>query len=126
MRRAEQLPIEAPWTARQPFRGARESLAWCEAQLELLRAYGDAQGMLDAKGQTRPAVDLMHRLEGRVSTLRGELGLTPQALAKLLGQLAGVAAAGGDEEALTALKTEGARILAARAVGPSGDGADAA
>jgi hypothetical protein len=44
------------------------------------------------------------------------LGLTPQALAKLLGRLAGIAAAGSDEAGLDALKAQGRAILAAREV----------
>jgi hypothetical protein len=104
----------APWTARPAFEAVRASWAWVEAQLVLLRVFVDEQGMLDADGQPRPAVSLSARLESRASSLRAELGLTPQSLAKLLSNLASVAVAGGDGDGLASLKAEGARILAAR------------
>jgi hypothetical protein len=108
------LLLVAPWTARPAFDVARASLARVEAQLALLHSYLDAHGLLDDDGQPPPAANRLNRLEARASTLRGELGLTPLALTKLLGTLAGVAAAGGDEDTLAALKREGAAILAAR------------
>jgi len=104
----------APWTAQPAFAGARASLAWVEAQLVLLRAYLDEHGLVDGDGQPRPAADRLDRLEARASTLRAELGLTPQSLAKLLGTLTSVATTGGDEDGLTALKAEGQRMLAER------------
>jgi hypothetical protein len=119
---ARALPEVAPWTARPAFELVRASLAWVEAQLVLLQAFVDEHGMLDADGQPRPAVSLAARLESRASSLRAELGLTPQSLAKLLSNLATVAAAGGDGDGLASLKAEGARILAAReAALPAGE-----
>jgi hypothetical protein len=89
-------------------------LAWVEAQLVLLRAFVDEHGILDADGEPAVAVSYMARLEGRAQSLRAELGLTPQALAKLLSSLVSVAVAGGDEAGLDASKAEGVAILDAR------------
>ncbi len=104
----------APWTDREAFAGACASLAWVEAQLELLRAHVDEHGILDADGEPAGAVSYMAKLEGRAQSLRAELGLTPQALAKLLSSLVSVAVAGGDDDGLEVLKAEGAAILDAR------------
>ena len=111
---AQRLPAVAPWTARPPFDAALQSLAWIEAQIVVLRGWVDQHGLLDAHGQTRPAATLLQRLESQASTLRAELGLTPQALARLLGSLATVATAGSDNGGLSALKAEGQRIVATR------------
>ena len=59
----------------------------------LLRRWIDEHGLLGDDGQPQ-AVALLQRLETRASTLREELGLTPQALARLLNSLATVATAG--------------------------------
>ena len=109
-----ELPRTAPWTRSEAFARARLSLAWCEAQLALVRGYVDEHGVLDDEGRPRPAAMFLDKLEARAGTLRGELALTPASMAKLLGVLAGVAAAGGDGGALDALRREGARILEAR------------
>jgi hypothetical protein len=111
---AQRLPEVAPWTARPPFDAALQSLAWIEAQIVFLRRWVDEHGVLDANGQVQPATTLLQRLERQASTLRAELGLTPQALARLLGSLATVATAGSDNGGLTALKQEGQRIVATR------------
>jgi hypothetical protein len=111
---ARRLPEVAPWTARPVFDGALRSLAWVEAQVVLLRGWIDERGILGADGKPQPAATLLQRLETQASTLRAELGLTPQALAKLLGSLARVATASGDDDGLAALKAEGQRIVAAR------------
>jgi hypothetical protein len=111
---ARMLPEVAPWTARPAFEDALRSLAWAEAQVVLLRGWIDEHGILGADGQAQPAVRLLQRLETQASTLRAELGLTPQALARLLGSLATVATAGDDNPGLAALKAEGQRIVAAR------------
>jgi hypothetical protein len=111
----------APWTARPAFEDAVRSLAWTEAQVVLLRGWIDEHGVLDPDGQPQPAVRLLQRLESQASTLRAELGLTPQALARLLGSLATVATAGDDNAGLAALKAEGQRIVAARQAALSPD-----
>jgi hypothetical protein len=113
------LRVVAPWTARSAFAAARATLAWTEAQLALLGAYLDEVALLDEDGQPRPAANRIDRLEARASTLRSELGLTPLALAKLLGNLAVLASTGGDV-GLEALRAEGRAIVAAReaALGP--------
>jgi hypothetical protein len=112
----EALPRVAPWTERPAFDGAVASLAWIEAQLALVRHYLDEVGPLDEDGKPRPATALADRLEARAGTLRGELGLTPQSLAKLLASLASVAATARAEDAVEALKAEGRAIVQAREV----------
>ncbi len=112
--RAARLPQVAPWTARDAFAGTREDLAWTEAQIMLLRAYIDDRGTLDGDGLPIPAQALHDKLVSRAQSLRTELGLTSQSLAKLLGTLSSVAVAGGDDAGLAALKAEGAEIIAAR------------
>jgi hypothetical protein len=111
---ARMLPEVAPWTARPAFDRALQSLAWVEAQVALLRGWVDEHGIIGEDGQLRPAVSLLERLETQASTLRAELGLTPQALARLLSSLASVATAGADEGGLAALEAEGQRIISAR------------
>jgi hypothetical protein len=119
---AWRLPQVAPWTARPAFAGALQSLAWVEAQVVLLRRWIDEHGILGDDGQPQAAVTLLHGLEARASTLRDELGLTPQSLARLLSSLATVATAGADNGGLAALHAEGQRIDAARhaTLGPVG------
>lgn len=111
----------APWTSRPTFAPAVRSYAWVEAQLELVRQWLDRVGVLDDEGQPRPAVAYLDRLEGRAGKLRAELGLTPLALAKLLGSLATTAATVGDDDALASLRAEGARIIEARAPSAGGE-----
>lgn len=122
-----ELPAVAPWTDRPAFAGAVASLAWTEAQIGLVRDYIDAHGPLDSKGRPTSATKLADQLETRAQRLRDSLGLTPLALARLLGQLSTVATAGGDGDGLAALKREGASILEARrlAVVPGDDDGDA-
>jgi hypothetical protein len=117
---ARMLPEVAPWTARPAFDGAVRSLAWVEAQIMVLREWIDEHGILDDDGHPQDAVTLLQRFEPQAWTLRAELGLTPQALARLLSSLATVATAGADEGGLAALEAEGQRIFAARQdeVGP--------
>jgi hypothetical protein len=107
---ARELTKEAPWTARPAFNGALRSLAWVEAQAVLLRRWIDEHGLLGDDGQPQAAVTLLQRLETRASTLREELGLTPQALARLLSSLASVAAAGADNGGPAPLQAEGQRM----------------
>ena len=109
-----QLPAVAPWTARPSFAGARAALAYAEAQTLLLRQYLDTNGLVDSDGEPRPALERLDRIEARAAKLREALGLTPMSLSRLLVNLSAVAAAGGDEDGLEALKREGAEIVAAR------------
>jgi hypothetical protein len=111
---ARTLPEVAPWTARPAFDGAVRGLAWVEAQIMVLRGWIDEHGILDDDGHPQDAVTLLQRLEPQAWTLRAELGLTPQALARLLSSLATLATAGADEGGLAALEAEGQRIFAAR------------
>jgi len=110
---ARRLLQEAPWTARPAFDGALRSLGWVEAQLVFLRRWIDEQGMIGADGQPRDAFMLYERLEAQAARLRADLGLTPLALAKLLGSLAAVAVAQGDDSGLATLEAEGRRIVSA-------------
>ena len=103
----------APWTARPAFNGALRSLAWVEAQAVLLRPWIDEHGILGDDGQPQAAVKMLQRLETRASTLREELGLTPQALARFLSSLATVAT-GADTGGLALLQAEGLHIDAVR------------
>jgi hypothetical protein len=114
------LPSTAPWATGPTFVGAIRSYSWAEAQLALVREFLDEHGILDHEGKPRPAMQLLDRLEGRAAALRAELGLTPMALAKLLGSLVSTAATAGDDDALEQLRAEGARILAARGIGAGG------
>jgi hypothetical protein len=107
---ARELTEAAPWTARPAFNGALRSLAWVEAQAVLLRRWIDEHGLLGDDGQPQVVVTLLQRLETRASTLREELGLTPQALARLLSSLASVATAGADNGGPAPLQAEGQRM----------------
>jgi hypothetical protein len=107
---ARELTEAAPWTARPAFNGALRSLAWVEAQAVLLRRWIDEHGLLGDDGQPQAAVTLLQRLETRASTLREELGLTPQGLARLLSSLASVATAGADNGGPAPLQAEGQRM----------------
>ncbi len=110
---ARRVRQEAPWTARPAFDGALRSLGWVEAQLVFLRRWVDEQGMIGVDGQPRDAFILYERLEGQAARLRADLGLTPLSLAKLLGSLAAVAVAQGDDSGLATLEAEGRRIVTA-------------
>lgn len=108
----------APWTGADAFAGARASYAWAEAQAVQLRADLDEHGYVDEEGQERATVRSLDRIEGRLGRLRDALGLSPQALGKLLATAASVAGATGDAESLASLQAEGRRILASRLTTP--------
>jgi hypothetical protein len=113
---ADQLAAEvvqvAPWAAAPTFTGVVASWAWAEAQLHLLRRYLDEHGPLDEDGTPRTAMALLSRVEGRLDGLRTQLGLTPLALARLLGALSQVDGERG-EQGLEALRRVGAQLRAA-------------
>jgi hypothetical protein len=102
----------APWTSAASFAGATASWSWAEAQAQVLGAYLDEHGLVDDDGQPRPAAGMLERVEGRLAGLRGQLGLTPLALGKLLATLSQV---DGDKgaEGLEALRRAGAELRAA-------------
>ena len=111
---AAELPDVAPWCARATYGAAVAAWARVEAQLQLVHDWLNEHGPLDSDGNPRPATALLARLESQAQSLRAELGLSPLALAKLLGAFTS-APAGSDDDALEKLKREGAAIVAARA-----------
>lgn len=84
---AAELADVAPWTAQRAFGASVASWAFAEAQCHLLRRYIDERGMLDDQGVPLPATALLDKVEARAGRLRGELGLTPNAWAKLVARL---------------------------------------
>ncbi len=111
---ASELLEVAPWCSRATYGSAVAAWARVEAQLQLVMAWLDEHGPLDADGHPRSATALLARLESQAQSLRAELGLSPLALAKLLGAFTS-APTGTDDDALEALKAEGRRIVEARA-----------
>jgi hypothetical protein len=103
----------APWCARPGFGPAVREWAFAEAVCELYQAWFSERGLFGEDGKLAPGLVRWDRAEARASTLRAELGLTPQALASLLGSLATVAATSGDDGGLAALKAESQRLVAA-------------
>lgn len=82
----------------------------------------DDHGILDERGNPRPAANYLERLEVRAANARARLGLDPLSLAKLLGTLTATAVASGDDQALEQLRAEGARIIALREAAANGTG----
>jgi hypothetical protein len=99
----------APWTSAPVFAGSVASWAWAEAQGYLLRQWLDEHGLVDDEGQPRPAARMLEQVEGRLAGLRGQLGLTPLALGKLLATLSQVDSERG-QEGLEALRAAGAEL----------------
>lgn len=114
----EQASQIAPWASSPAFAGAVASWANAEAQAALLRSYLDEVGMLDETGEERPAARALERVEARLGKLRDQLGLSPQALGKLLASASVVARSTGDEDALVSLQKTGSEILEAHVRGP--------
>jgi hypothetical protein len=102
----------APWTSPASFRGTVGSWAWAEAQAQVLRAWLDEHGLVDDDGQPRPAARMLEGVEGRLAGLRGQLGLTPLALGRLLATLSQVDGDKGSQ-GLEALRRAGAELRAA-------------
>lgn len=109
-----ELPEIAPWCSRSTYGPAVAAWARTEAQLQLIMAWLDEHGPLDSDGSPRAATSLMTRLEAHARELRNDLGLSPVALAKLL-SLLDSAPPGTDDRGLQALRSEGLRIVEARA-----------
>ena len=86
----------APWAALPTFRGALDDLGFAMAQLEVLRADMSERGMLDEERQPVGAANYHQRVQGTVSRLRSELGLTPVAWGRLVQSLGS-----GDAETAT-------------------------
>jgi hypothetical protein len=104
----------APWCAQDAFAPTVGAWSWAEGQASLLRAYVDEHGMLDADGLPRPACSLLHQVEVRAARLRSELGLSPNAWAKLVARLGSAdhEAAGRGLEHLKSVGAELARTAA--------------
>jgi len=124
---AEQLAAdmlrEAPWLCRQAFSLAVAAWAATEAKAALVDRWLDEHGLLTDDGDPRPANSLSDRLHARAITLRSQLGFDPVSFAKLLATFAGVP---GGEDALSALKAEGARLVEARSAAlPAGTAEEA-
>jgi hypothetical protein len=116
------LALFAPWTSAESFQGTVASWSWAEAQAVVLRAWLDEHGLVDDDDQPRPAVGMLERVETRLAALRGQLGLTPLALGKLLATLSQVDGDKGSQ-GLDALRRAGAELRAAadrRPVGGNG------
>ncbi|HZX07196.1 hypothetical protein [Kribbella sp.] len=73
-----QLLEHAPWCDDPAFAGTVGSWSWTRAQIELLRAYLNEQGMLDENGEPRGGHVLLDRLEARLDSLGEHLALTPK------------------------------------------------
>lgn len=98
---ARWLLREAPWCTLPQFRATVAAWATAEAQAVLLRDWVDVHGVVDDDGKPSPALGALERTEGRAARLRGELGLSPSAWAKLVKSLSGAdheAAARGLEQ----------------------------
>jgi hypothetical protein len=113
---ADQLAVGlaqvAPWTSASSFQGTVASWSWAEAQAVVLRAYLDDCGLVDDDSQPRPAAGMLERVEIRLAGLRGQLGLTPLALGKLLATFSQVDGDKGSQ-GLEALRRVGAELRAA-------------
>jgi hypothetical protein len=109
---AASLAQVAPWTSAVSFQGTVASWSWAEAQAVVLRAYLDEHGLVDDDGQPHPAAGMLERVEARLAGLRGQLGLTPLALGKLLATLSQVDGDKGSQ-GLEALRRAGAELRAA-------------
>jgi hypothetical protein len=120
---AAELPDVAPWCCRPAYGSAVAAWSRTEAQIVLLMGWLDEHGPLDDEGVPRPATGLLATLERQAQSLRAELGLTPLALAKLLGALTS-APAGTDDQALERLRAEGRQLVEARAAAEAGDADD--
>ncbi len=110
---AAELPDIAPWCSRPTYGPTVAAWSRTEAQLQLVMAWLDEHGPLDSDGEPRPATNLLVKLESQAQSLRAELGLSPLALAKLLGAFTS-APTGSDDGALDHLRAEGRRIVDAR------------
>lgn len=100
-----ELLAERPWLT--VHRRTVKAWARVEAQIQLISAWLDENGLLDENGEPRPAGHRLDRLESRAQSLRGDLAETPLAMARLLGVLTSTAATAGAVDALDQLRAEG-------------------
>jgi hypothetical protein len=114
---AEELAAElvevAPWCAAPAFGPTVERWAWAEAACRAYRDWFHEHGLVDEDGP-RAGQERWARFEATAARCADSLGLSPYAMAKLLGTLSVTAVAAGDADALEHLRAEGRRILEAR------------
>lgn len=110
-----EVVVVAPWLANPVHAAAVRSWAICEARGHLVRTWLDKVGELTDDGTPRPATNLLATLDAQGERARDRLGLSPLALAKLLGAFGTAERAGsGDPDALEGLRAEGRKFLEAR------------
>lgn len=108
---AEAMLEAAPWLRVPTFASAVLSWSTAEAHCILLRAYLDEHGLLDDKGEPRPAMSALNDAERRADRARQQLGLTPSAWAALYRTL--TVAPDGDAIGIEALRNTGRLMLEA-------------
>lgn len=126
---AAEVHAAAPWTRAPAFAWKVARFARAEASARARFQWLAERGFYDADGVEVPGWERWARAETMAATAEEALGLSPQSMAKLLGNLAGVAAQAGDDDALDRLREEGRRILEARGMltaVPDDDGGEAA
>lgn len=106
---AAELVEVAPWCGVPAFAAEVKAWAWEEARVRLLQAWIDEHGLLAEESEG--ALSQLERAQGRAARLRGNLGLSPAAWAKVLGatraaEALGVEGASGQAEALSAVGRE--------------------
>jgi len=112
----EQVYASAPWTRADAFAWKVARFARAEAAARARWAWLSERGFVDDEGSEVPGWVRWVREEASAAAAEEALGLSPQSMAKLLGSLTAVATATGDDDALESLRSEGRRILAARAL----------
>lgn len=109
------LREQSPLAGQPLFAPTVSAWAYAEAQCQLVRQYLDQHGVLDDQGEPRPSVAFLERIEKRAANLRGELGLSPTAWARLAVLLA--SAPGVQEAGIEALRSVGRDLLAGQQTG---------
>ena len=117
----------APWCTVGAFRRAAEAWARAEARCILIHRWLDEHGLLDDKGEPRPAVATLEKSERTAANARSRLGLDPSAWAALHRTM--TASPDGEVNSIEALRGIGAQIIEATEVQPAlpsadGDGAE--
>lgn len=112
---AERTALQYSWT--RPYEAERMAYARALVDEESVRAYLDSVGMLDENHEERRAVRTLHRFSATAARHRRELGITPQAHARLLLLVSEVMrlhpgrSAGLTDDALDALVAQGRALL---------------
>jgi hypothetical protein len=92
---AEEIVIEAPWTARPAFQAAVTAWAWSEAACQKYRDWFETHDLFDADGEPTAGLVRWDRTEARAAAMRKRLALDPAALGSLLSKLTTVEGSGG-------------------------------